>query len=114
MVLCASCCGQGVGDVIAAINSKKSNDEVFKVSILREYSGLTAEDYESFMTYLKTERVCTRKDIVGKLKYLSHRRLAVWHIDSAPPEQISPNIGMFHHTNNIRTKYFFPQIKKKR
>ena len=107
MVLCASCCGQGVGDVIAAINSKKSNDEVFKVSILREYSGLTSEDYELLLTFLKTERVCTRKDIFGKLKYLSHRRLAVLHIESAPSKHISPTTSMVHHINIICIIYVF-------
>ena len=58
MVLCASCCGQCVGDVIAAINSKKSNDEVFKVSILREYSGLTSDDFEQFLKYLEKKKEC--------------------------------------------------------
>ena len=99
MMFCASCVGQGVGDAIHRVNSKGSmKDEMFRVATLREFAGLTAEDFGELLVFLQHERVTAKKDIANKLKWLLHRRLALWHVEGAPADKVTPKLGMSSYT----------------
>ena len=78
MVFCATCCGQGVGDVIAACNANKHNMIVFDASMLHNNCPLEKEDFDRLLSFMKKWYwTIKRHGMVNYVQYLGGIRAAV-------------------------------------
>ena len=76
------------------INSADPKAAVFKAEVIREVNALTDEDYLTFGEYLLNAPKVSVPLMTAELASIRKRRIARWHVYSAPDEFVHPDCSM--------------------
>jgi len=97
---------------ITLLNNKpKESDNPVKVSTFREVNGLLMTDYLAMGDFVLQNASLTTSSIMEHLKLLRRRRLAYFHVFSAPDDAVAPSMSMLVHAIFHSPPFFFSNLR---